>query len=67
MKTLTILILGALSLAAKPAAQDEKTCQDACNMMYTKPYRDCNQIKVCEAFVAHEAKMCILKCEGQSE
>ena len=67
MKTLIILILAATSLAAKPPAQDEKTCQDACNIMYTKPWKDCNGIRVCQVFVEHEAKMCILKCEGQSE
>lgn len=67
MKTFIFLILGCLSIASKQTVQDEKTCQDACNMMYTKPWKECNGIRVCQVYVEHEAKMCILKCEGQSE
>jgi hypothetical protein len=67
MKTLIVLVMGTLSLAAKPAAQDEKTCQDACNIMYTRPWRECNHVSACETYVEHEAKRCILKCKGQNE
>lgn len=61
-----ILSLGSLGTEKPKPPQDEKTCKAACNTLWTKPWRDCHSVRVCEFYVEHQAKRCILKCEGQS-
>lgn len=51
---------------APPPPKSEAECIDACNELYTKPYRECMGSSACELYVSNEAKRCIMKCEGQS-
>ena len=60
------LTIAALSLIASASSAEKGTkeqCVHACNVTYTKMWQDCHGVTQCQAYVEHDALVCIRHCQ----
>lgn len=64
------IILTATLIAATPFADTgakQKECETACDVHYTKVYKDCNGLVECQTYVRHQHRSCYNECAQEKK
>lgn len=52
---------------APPSPEQQKECKSACDIHYTKVFKECNGVLQCEVYVRSEDRICYNECEKSEE
>jgi hypothetical protein len=66
---LKLLMVACVIITAESDAGIDKStaCEQACDVHYTKVYRDCNSVPECEAYVRRDHQACFRHCEQEQK